>query len=82
MPRASKNPGLTAWLGPLAATILWLPAATPAQQDGPEQGRVVTQPGAVLAERARIVPINRMLRGRLDHLLPRLMREPASISGW
>ena len=39
------------------------------------QGRVVESPGAVLAPRDRVEPENRMLRERLDTLLPRLMRE-------
>jgi hypothetical protein len=38
-------------------------------------GRVVESPGAVLAPRDRIEPENRMLRERLDTLLPQLMRE-------
>lgn len=40
-----------------------------------EQGRRIEAPGAVLSQRQRIEPVNRMLRERLDQLLPRLMRE-------
>ncbi len=40
-----------------------------------EQGRHIESPGAVLPQRARIEPVNRMLAERLDELLPRLMRE-------
>jgi hypothetical protein len=39
------------------------------------QGRVIHAPGAVLAPRDRVEPENRMLRHRLDTLLPRLMQE-------
>lgn len=46
-----------------------------AQADGADQGRSIDAPGAVLPERQRIEPVNRMLRDRLDHLLPELMRE-------
>jgi len=40
-----------------------------------EQGKVVDGPGAVLAQRERVEPFNRMLGERLDTLLPELMRE-------
>ncbi len=65
---------------PALAAIMSL-AAAPARADAPEQGRLVTAPGAVLAERARVAPVNRMLRDRLEHLLPRLMRA-AGIDLW
>ncbi len=45
------------------------------------QGRVIEQPGSVLTHRARIEPVNRMLRERLETLLPQLMRE-AGIDMW
>lgn len=41
----------------------------------PEQGRVIPGPGAVLPQRDRVEPVNRMLRDRLENLLPALMRE-------
>lgn len=59
-----------------AAALQVLPVAaqqTPAEP--PEQGRVIRSPGAVLPERQRIEPFNRMLADRLDQLLPSLMRE-------
>jgi hypothetical protein len=39
------------------------------------QGREIGAPGAVLAPRDRVEPVNRMLRHRLDTLLPRLMQD-------
>ncbi len=41
----------------------------------PDQGRIVSSPGAVLPQRQRVEPVNRMLADRLENLLPRLMRE-------
>lgn len=41
----------------------------------PQQGRVIDRLPSVLKQRDRIEPVNRMLRDRLDNLLPRLMRE-------
>lgn len=41
----------------------------------PEQGRVISGPGAILGERARADAVNAMLKDRLDQLLPKLMRE-------
>ena len=61
--------------------IAALAAVTPARADAPGQGRQVAAPGAILAERARVAPVNRVLSDRLDHLLPRLMRE-AGIDLW
>jgi len=46
-----------------------------------QQGRTIGRVPAVLPSRARVEPINRMLRDRLDNLLPGLMRE-ASIDLW
>ena len=46
-----------------------------AAEEGADQGRVVWAPGAVLSQRARVEPTNRILKQRLDTLLPRLMRE-------
>ncbi|MCP3959371.1 MAG: M24 family metallopeptidase [bacterium] len=46
-----------------------------------DQGRSIPGPGTVLSERQRIEPVNRMLRARLDDLLPALMRE-AEIDLW
>ncbi|MEZ5332414.1 MAG: M24 family metallopeptidase [Thermoanaerobaculia bacterium] len=40
-----------------------------------DQGRAIDAPGAVLAQRERVEPFNRMLEERLDTLLPELMRE-------
>jgi Metallopeptidase family M24 len=59
---------LTLTAGPLAAGV-----AT--------QGRAIPEPGAVLTERQRVEPINRILEERLDHLLPLLMRE-SEIDMW
>ncbi len=60
-----------------ALSLLWA-ASIGAAQDPPavpDQGRTVSSPGSVLAQRQRVEPINRMLRDRLENLLPRLMRE-------
>ncbi len=65
----------------LAAAITVFATVASAQSEPPGQGRQVSGPGAVLDERARVAPTNRMLRDRLDHLLPRLMRE-AGIDLW
>jgi hypothetical protein len=43
----------------------------------PDQGRVVDSIGAVLPQRARVEPVNWALEGRMNDLLPRLMRETA-----
>ncbi|RMH22561.1 MAG: M24 family metallopeptidase [Acidobacteria bacterium] len=49
---------------------------------GDDQGRVLAAAeGAVLPQRARVEAVNRMLRQRLDELLPRLMRE-SGIEMW
>ncbi len=67
--------------GSLAITSMALTVSVAAQENSPGQGRQVVGPGAVLAERARVAPVNRVLRDRLDQLLPRLMRE-ADIDLW
>ena len=41
----------------------------------PAQGRVLERSGAVLPQRLRIEPVNRMLRERLEKLLPEMMRQ-------
>lgn len=43
--------------------------------EGADQGRTIEAVGGVVAMRDRVEPINRMLKDRLDNLLPRLMRE-------
>ena len=48
--------------------------AAAAESALPEQGRIITGPGAVLAHRQRVEPVNRALADRLENLLPRLMR--------
>ncbi|MEO1083544.1 MAG: Xaa-Pro aminopeptidase, partial [Acidobacteriota bacterium] len=58
-------------LVPLAILAL---AALPAAAEW-DQGREIPGAGAVLEERARIEPINRMLTHRLEHILPGLMQE-------
>ena len=40
-----------------------------------DQGRAISETGAILAQRHRIAPVNEVLQGRLEELLPRLMRE-------
>lgn len=57
------------------------PTTTPPPAPQFEQGRFIAAPGAVLPERARIEPVNAMLRDRLDNLLPQLMRE-AGLDMW
>ncbi|MGH9464031.1 MAG: M24 family metallopeptidase [Thermoanaerobaculia bacterium] len=49
-------------------------AAALAQETPLVRGRIGA-PGAVLSQRGRVEPFNRILRDRLEHLLPRLMRE-------
>ncbi len=51
--------------------------AAPATPEGPppEQGRVIDELGGILSHRDRAEAVNGMLRDRLDHLLPELMRE-------
>ena len=51
------------------------------QVSGADQGRVVDAVSAILPHRDRVAPIRTMLEDRLDHLLPRLMRE-ADIDMW
>lgn len=60
---------------------LALPAPTPLQDGAFAQGYQVEGPQAVLPWRERAPVVNRMLRERLDQLLPRLMRE-AGIDMW
>ncbi|HEU4812930.1 MAG TPA: M24 family metallopeptidase [Xanthomonadaceae bacterium] len=69
--------------GLLLSFLMCAWAATPsiAQETTFDQGRVVDAPGPVLATRDRVEPENRILRERLDTLLPRLMRE-ADLDMW
>jgi hypothetical protein len=60
----------------LAVALLLVPALVAAQPAAPEQGRIIT--GAtqrVLPERERPAIVNRVLRERLDTVLPAVMRE-------
>jgi hypothetical protein len=50
-------------------------AAEPAKTLPATQGRAIEALPGVLPQRARIEPVNRMLRDRLENLLPQLMRE-------
>ncbi len=61
--------------------ILTTSFATALFSQEPAQGRVIDSPPSVLGERQRVEVVNRMLRDRLDNLLPRLMRE-AEIDLW
>lgn len=56
-------------------------AAATLAEGGASQGRWIPSPGAVLVERDRVEPTNRLLEDRLDNLLPTLMRE-ADIDLW
>ncbi|HVS02177.1 MAG TPA: M24 family metallopeptidase [Thermoanaerobaculia bacterium] len=60
-----------------AAGVLLAPSATPQPPAPPaaDQGRQIERLPAVLPQRARVEPVNRMLRDRLESLLPRLMRD-------
>ncbi len=59
-----------------------LPAPAPAAEEpAPAPSRPFEVPGAAVPQRARIEPFNRILRDRLENLLPRLMRE-AGIDLW
>lgn len=73
------NPAVLAGVLALAATV-FLPQ--PSRAQGPAQGRII--PAAdqhVLSQRERPAVVNRMLRDRLDTLLPALMRE-AGLDMW
>lgn len=58
----------------LLAAPLMSPFGVATAEAPATQGRVISSPGAVLEERQRVEPTNRMLEDRLDHLLPELMR--------
>ena len=60
---------------PAAALALLLLSVSPALSGGADQGRVISAPPAILAQRLRVTPVNEMLQDRLDNLLPELMRE-------
>jgi Xaa-Pro aminopeptidase len=60
---------------PAAALALLLLSVSPALSSGADQGRVISAPPAILAQRLRVTPVNEMLQDRLDNLLPELMRE-------
>lgn len=68
-PRSFANTGLALLLG---AGVLPAPASAAGEY---AQGRRIEAPGAVLAQRQRVEPVNRMLKERLDQLLPGIMRE-------
>jgi hypothetical protein len=70
-----KTPLILLLLGGLLALAAQAPAAADAGDGAFAQGREIGAPGAVLAPRDRVEPVNRMLRHRLDTLLPRLMQE-------
>ncbi len=79
---SSPGASATRFLLGLAGGLLLVGGApfligSPAYAEAPadDQGRFVPGPGAVLSERERVEPINRNLRDRLDHLLPKLMRD-------
>jgi hypothetical protein len=61
----------------MCALALAIPGAMAADtpRNGSDQGRLIREPGAVLAPRDRIAPENRMLQERLQTLLPALMEE-------
>lgn len=61
------------------ASAIPLTAQQPATP--PAQGRVINEVPAILPERGRIEPVNRILTDRLETLLPGLMRE-AGIDLW
>ncbi len=64
---------------PTLAFAITLALAVPvtAQQPrpAPAQGRVITEVPAILPERGRVEPVNRILTDRLENLLPGIMRE-------
>ena len=60
---------------PAASFALLLLSVSTALPADAEQGRVISAPPAVLAQRLRVTPVNEMLQDRLDNLLPKLMRE-------
>ena len=82
MMRGSRSAILAAMMS-LAAANLALGGDTGSHREGgaSRQGRHVAAPGAVLTERARVAPVNRVLGDRLKHLLPGLMRA-AGIDLW
>ena len=58
-----------------AAAVLALASLASAQDPQWDQGYRVYYPPGILPHRERAAAVNRMLRDRLDNLLPRLMRE-------
>ncbi len=65
--------GAAAILAP--ALLLTEPRPAGAERPAFDQGRSLTSPAAVLPRRDRVEPVNRMLRERLETILPALMRE-------
>ena len=62
-------------VGAVSAASQESPLGDPGDTARPDQGRVIEPGGAVLPLRDRVEPRNRLLRHRLDTLLPRLMEE-------
>ena len=70
----TDRPALRICLFSLCLSLLC--AVGTAQAEAPwDQGRVLHGAGAVLPERQRVEPVNRILEHRLEQLLPQLMRE-------
>ncbi|MEM9597479.1 MAG: M24 family metallopeptidase [Acidobacteriota bacterium] len=67
--------GWSAWVGMTWMLLAGLGQGPALAEDGWDQGRVIPGAGAVLPERQRVAPVNKMLEQRLDDLLPGLMRE-------
>ncbi|MEL7370708.1 MAG: Xaa-Pro aminopeptidase, partial [Myxococcota bacterium] len=65
----------------VAATQMGCASAQAADPRGFDQGRVMKQQPSVLPRRARVEVINRILKDRLDRVLPKLMRQ-AGIDMW
>jgi Xaa-Pro aminopeptidase len=75
----SRHPHARAWALPVAVVMLGALGARAAPAQPPlsafAQGRYIERAGAVLPQRQRVEPVNRMLAERLEVLLPQLMRE-------
>ena len=59
----------------ISATVFALLGSLTAQAADFKQGVEINETPKVLSQRERVEPINRILKHRLDHLLPRLMKE-------
>ena len=65
---------MSKWAQLIVFVTLWLSGLS-AQTEDYKQGIEIAETPAVLSHRDRVEPVNRIVKHRLDHLLPRLMKE-------